>query len=97
MFLKIFLGIIIVLALLACIGANERYNKRLAAVIAIATLVMFTVAMLNETGKEETLAAMPKNGTVKVEQYAGGTITVTDETGVRIYRLYYEAKESGKK
>lgn len=84
MFLKIFLGIIVVLALLACIGANEKHNKRLAAVVAIAALVLFTVVMLNDTGKaeKEVTAVAPDSGRIEVEQNAWGTITVTDETGV---------------
>ena len=84
MFLKIFLGIIVVLALLACIGANEKHNKRLAAVVAIAALILFTVVMLNDTGKaeKEVTAVAPDSGRIEVEQNAWGTITVTDETGV---------------
>lgn len=84
MFLKIFLGIIVVLALLACIGANEKHNKRLAAVVAIAALVLFTVVMLNDTKKEEkaVTAVAPDNGRIEVEQNVWGTITVTDETGI---------------
>ena len=84
MFLKIFLGTIVVLALLVCIGANEKHNKRLAAVVAIAALVLFTVVMLNDTGKEEkeVTAVAPDSGRIEVEQNAWGTITVTDETGV---------------
>ena len=84
MFLKIFLGIIVVLALLACIGANEKHNKRLAAVVAIAALVLFTVVMVNDgnKGEKEVTAVAPETGKIEVDQYAWGTITVTDETGV---------------
>lgn len=84
MFLKIFLGLIVVLALLACIGANEKHNKRLAAAVAIAALILFTVAMLKDTGKaeKEVTAVAPDSGRIEVEQNAWGTITVTDETGV---------------
>lgn len=83
MFLKIFLGIIVVLALLACIGANEKRNKRMGATVAIVTLVLLTVATLNDTGKEEkeVTAVAPERGTLEVEQNAWGTITVTDDTG----------------
>ena len=84
MFLKIFLGIIVVFSLLACIGANEKHNKCLAAVIAIAALILFTVVMLNDTGKEEkeVTAVAPESGKITVDQNQWGTITVTDETGV---------------
>lgn len=84
MFLKIFLGSIVVLALLACIGANEKHNKRLAAVVAVVALILFTGVMLKDTGKveKEVTAVAPESGTIEVEQYAWGTITVTDETGV---------------
>lgn len=84
MFLKIFLGIIVILALLACIGANEKHNKRLAVVVAIAALVLLTVVMLEDTGKaeKEVTAVEPDSGRIEVEQNAWGTITVTDETGV---------------
>lgn len=84
MFLKIFLGSIVVLALLACIGANEKHNKRLAAVVAVVALILFTGVMLEDTEKEEkeVTAVAPESGTIEVEQYAWGTITVTDETGV---------------
>lgn len=83
MFLKIFLGIIAILALLACIGANEKHNKRLAVVVAIAALVLLTVVMLEDTGKaeKEVTAVAPDSGRIEVEQNAWGTITVTDETG----------------
>ena len=84
MFLKIFLGTIVVFSLLACIGANEKHNKCLAAVIAIAALILFTVVMLNDTGKEEkeVTAVAPDSGKITVDQNQWGTITVTDETGV---------------
>lgn len=85
MFLKIFLGIIIILALLACIGANEKHNKRLAVVVAIAALVLLTVVMLKDTGKaeKEVTAVEPDSGEITVEQNQWGTITVTDrETGI---------------
>ena len=84
MFLKIFLGIIVILALLVCIGANEKHNKRLAVVVAIAALVLLTVVMLEDTGKaeKEVTAVAPDSGRIEVEQNAWGTITVTDETGV---------------
>ena len=84
MFLKIFLGTIVVFSLLVCIGANEKHNKCLAAVIAIAALILFTVVMLNDTGKEEkeVTAVAPESGKITVDQNQWGTITVTDETGV---------------
>lgn len=85
MFLKIFLGGIVVFTLLACIGANEKRNKRLAAVIAIAALTLFAIAVLDDTGKEEkeVTAVAPESGKIEVDQNTWGTITVTDrETGV---------------
>lgn len=44
MFLKIFLAAITVCSLLGCLGANRRDNKRIAAVVAIVALILFTVA-----------------------------------------------------
>lgn len=85
MFLKIFLGIIVILALLAVIGAKEKHNKRLAAVVAVAVLVIFTVVMTKGDGKQEdreVTAVAPDSGKMEVLQSQWGTITVTDETGV---------------
>lgn len=49
MFLKIFLAVITVCSLLGCLGANCRDNKRIAAVVAIVALILFTVATLAES------------------------------------------------
>lgn len=49
MFLKIFLAAITVCSLLGCLGANRRDNKRIAAVVAIVALILFTVATLAES------------------------------------------------
>lgn len=40
MFIKVFLAAVVVLALLGCIGANQRENKRLAAGIALVALIL---------------------------------------------------------
>ena len=85
MLLKIFLGSIIAFALLVCIGANEKHNKRLAAVIAIVALTLFAIAVLDDTGKKgkEITAVAPESGKIEVDKNSWGTITVTDrETGV---------------
>ena len=49
MFLKIFLAAITVCSLLGCLGANRRDNKRLAVVVAVVALILFTVATLAES------------------------------------------------
>lgn len=84
MFLKSFLVAVIVCALLGCIGANHKENKRMAAVIAIVALILFTVVMLvgNGKGEKEVTAVVPESGRIEVEQNTWGTITVTDEMGV---------------
>ena len=51
MFLKIFLAAITVCSLLGCLGANRRDNKRIAAVVAIVALILFTVATMQHKGK----------------------------------------------
>lgn len=85
MFLKIFIGTIVVFALLAVIGANEKHNKRLAAVVAIAALVIFAAVMMKGDSKQnaqEITTVAPDSGKMEVSQNQWGTITVTDETGV---------------
>ncbi len=62
MFLKIFLAAITVCSLLGCMGANRKENKRLAAVIAVVALVLFTVAALTESS-------------IKVQEAQGGSST----------------------
>ena len=46
MVFKIFLAVIIVLALLAAIGANVQENKRLAVAVAIVALIVLAVVFL---------------------------------------------------
>lgn len=85
MFIKVFLAAVVVLALLGCIGANQKENKRLAAGIALVALVMFTVVMVGGSSKkkDEATAVEPDSGEITVEQNQWGTITVTDrETGI---------------
>ena len=67
MFLKIFLAAITVCSLLGCLGANRRDNKRLAAVVAVVALILFTVATLAESSikaKEAQAAAVKKEATI---------------------------------
>lgn len=85
MFIKVFLASVVVLALLGCIGANQKENKKLAAGIAIVALILFTVVMVGGSGKKEDkpTAVAPESGKITVDQNQWGTITVTDrETGV---------------
>lgn len=67
MFLKIFLVAITVCSLLGCMGANRKENKRLAAVIAVVALVLFTVAALTESSikvQEAQAAAVQKSAEI---------------------------------
>ena len=67
MFLKIFLAAITVCSLLGCMGANRKENKRLAAVIAVVALVLFTVAALTESSikvQEAQAAAVQKSAEI---------------------------------
>ena len=85
MFIKVFLAAVAVPALLGCIGANRKENKRLAAVIALVALILFTVVMVSGSSKKEEdkpTAVAPESGKITAEQNQWGTITVTDETGV---------------
>lgn len=85
MFIKVFLAAVVVLALLGCIGANQKENKRLAAGIALVALILFTVVMVGGSSNQEedkATAVAPESGKITVDQNQWGTITVTDETGV---------------
>ena len=85
MFIKVFLAAVVVLALLGCIGANQRENKRLAAGIALVALILLTVVMVSGSSKKEDkpTAVAPESGEITVDQNQWGTITVTDrETGI---------------
>lgn len=87
MFLKIFLAIIIVGALLGCIGANQKENKHLAAVIALAALILFTVSTLvgDSRTKNQEAAIAGKGDT-------WGTITIKDGAG-ETREYYWKEKE----
>lgn len=79
MFLKIFLAAITVCSLLGCMGANRKENKRLAAVIAVVALVLFTVAALTESSikvQEAQAAAVQKSAEITGNGDAWGTITI---------------------
>lgn len=85
MFIKVFLVVVVVLALLGCIGANQKENKRLAAGIALVALILLTVVMVGGSSNQEeekATAVAPESGKITVDQNQWGTITVTDETGV---------------
>lgn len=86
MFIKVFLAAVVVLALLGCIGANQKENKRLAAGIALVALILFTVVMVGGSSNQEedkATAVAPESGKITVDQNQWGTITVTDkETGI---------------
>lgn len=83
MFLKILLTAIVICALLACIGAEQKENKCLAAVIAVAALILLTAVLSGgKAKKDETVAVAPESGKITVDQNTWGTITVTDDTGV---------------
>lgn len=56
MFIKVFLAAVVVLALLGCIGANQRENKRLAAGIALVALILLTVVMVSGSSKKRRQA-----------------------------------------
>lgn len=86
MFIKVFLAAVVVLALLGCIGANQKENKRLAAGIALVALILFTAVMVGGSSNQEedkATAVAPESGKITVDQNQWGTITVTDrETGI---------------
>lgn len=95
MFLKIFLAAITVCSLLGCQGANRRDNKRLAAVVAVVALILFTVATLAESSikaKEAQAAAVKKEATITGKGDAWGTITIKDDTG-ETREYYWKEKE----
>lgn len=96
MFLKIFLAAITVCSLLGCLGANRRDNKRLAVVVAIVALILFTVATLAESSiikaKEAQAAAVKKEATITGKGDAWGTITIKDDTG-ETREYYWKEKE----
>ena len=70
MFIKVFLAAVVALALLGCIGANWRENKRLAAGIALVALILLTVVMVNGSSKKEDkpTAVAPESGKITVDQ-----------------------------
>ena len=95
MFLKIFLAAITVCSLLGCMGANQKENKRLAAVIAVVALVLFTVAALTESSikvQEAKAAAVQKSVEITGNGDAWGTITIKDDTG-ETREYYWKEKE----
>lgn len=94
MFLKIFLAAITVCSLLGCMGANQKENKRLAAVIAVVALVLFTVAALTESSikvQEAQAAAVQKNVEITGNGDAWGTITI--KSGGETKEYYWEENE----
>lgn len=83
MAIKVFLTVIAVFALLACIGATQKSNKRLAAVVAVTALVILAVVVMKSDAKEETVTTVaPDSGNMQIAQDQWGTITVTDKSGV---------------
>ena len=96
MFLKIFLAAITVCSLLGCLGANRRDNKRLAAVVAIVALILFTVATLAESSikakEAQAAAVVKKEATITGKGDAWGTITIKDDTG-EAREYYWKEKE----
>lgn len=95
MFLKIFLAAITVCSLLGCMGANRKENKRLAAVIAVVALVLFTVAALTESSikvQEAQAAAVQKSAEITGKGDTWGTITI--KSGGETKEYYW--KEKGK-
>lgn len=94
MFLKIFLAAITVCSLLGCMGANRKENKRLAAVIAVVALVLFTVAALTESSikvQEAQAAAVQKSAEITGNGAAWGTITI--KSGGETKEYYWKEKE----
>lgn len=66
MVFKIFLAVIIVLALLTAIGANVQENKRLAVAVAIVALIVLAVVFLQGDSR-----ATPKVGQITADQIEG--------------------------
>lgn len=94
MFLKIFLAAITVCSLLGCMGANRKENKRLAAVIAVVALVLFTVAALTESSikvQEAQAATVQKSAEITGNGDAWGTITI--KSGGETKEYYWKEKE----
>lgn len=94
MFLKIFLAAITVCSLLGCMGANRKENKRLAAVIAVVALVLFTVAALTESSikvQEAQAAAVQKSAEITGNGDAWETITI--KSGGETKEYYWKEKE----
>lgn len=94
MFLKIFLAAITVCSLLGCMGANRKENKRLAAVIAVVALVLFTVAALTESSikvQEAQAAAAQKSAEITGNGDAWETITI--KSGGETKEYYWKEKE----
>ena len=94
MFLKIFLAAITVCSLLECMGANQKENKRLAAVIAVVALVLFTVAALTESSikvQEAQAAAVQKSVEITGNGDAWGPITI--KSGGETKEYYWEENE----
>lgn len=94
MFLKIFLAAITLCSLLGCMGANRKENKRLAAVIAVVALVLFTVAALTESSikvQEAQAAAVQKSAEITGKGDAWGTITI--KSGGETKEYYWKEKE----
>ena len=63
---KIFLALIVVLALLTAIGANIQENKRLAVAVAITALIVLAVVFLQGESREA-----PEVGQVTADQIEG--------------------------
>ena len=63
---KIFLALIVVLALLTAIGENVQENKRLAVAVAIVALIILAVAFLQGDSR-----AAPKVGQITADQIEG--------------------------
>ena len=95
MFLKIFLAAITVCSLLGCMGANRKENKRLAAVIAVVALVLFTVAAHKTESsikvQEAQAAAVQKSAEITGNGDAWGTITI--KSGGETKEYYWKEKE----
>lgn len=66
MVFKIFLAVIIVLALLTAIGANVQENKRLAVAVAIVALIVLAVVFLQGDSR-----AAPEAGQITADQIEG--------------------------
>lgn len=64
---KIFLALIVVLALLTAIGANVQENKRLAVAVAIVALIVLAVVFLQGDSR-----AAPEMGQITADQIEKG-------------------------